>query len=734
MPNIRVEKTSCRACHGGCGAVVTLEDGKVTKIRPDSDSPLSRGRMCEKGLAGIELLYNPNRLKYPMKRLAGRGEGKWGRISWDEAYDMIAENIGKIKAENGMESIVIAQGTGRHHFYHTARFANTIGTPNWIEPGTAQCIMPRIQTGMMTYGSLPVVDYYNEKVVPGCALVWGTNPFVSGADCKTPFRMRDVMRKGTKAIVVDPRRTKIAEKAEIWLQIRPGTDAALALGMLHVIISEGLYDQEFVAKWTHGFEALAERVKEYPLHKVSEITWVSPEKIEAAARLFATTKPATLEWGCAIEHTPNAFQTVRAISLLPGITGNFDVPGGFIAGMHMLPDPDMNQRMLSREQDLKRLGRERFPILAGDANGFPGTHIPSVFEAVETGKPYPVRGLMLFGNNALMAVAETKRTYETLKKLDFISCMDLFMTPTAELADVVLPAACWLELDEVYQGPFFADHAVLCQKKLVRTNECKSDEEVFIELTKKLRLDPGADSVEEIYDAQLESVGKRFPQYKNVDFRKLKELNYLETPIEYGQYEKNNGLGTPTGKMELYCTTLEKLGYDPLPYFKEPPESPYSTPEVYKEFPLILTTGGRQTGYFISENRQIKSIRERNPFPIVEIHPETAAKYGIEDGDWVFIESPRGKITQKARLTDGIDPRVVNCQLGWWYPEVKTPDHGFLESNCNVLTSRRPPHDIHTGTYHLRALLCRIEKNPSRMIEERYHNAKAELFGESKGF
>ncbi len=715
-------KTACRACHGGCGALVTVEDGVVTRLRPDPDSPLSRGRMCPKGLAGIQLLYHPDRLKYPMRRLGARGSGRWERISWDEALDTITENIDRIRRESGPESIVLGQGTGRHHLKHVNRFANALGTPNWIEPGTAQCFFPRVATGGLTYGTMPVVDYYG-PVNPALLLIWGSNPVVSGADCEIQFRCRDAIAKGAQMIVVDPRRTELAKKAAFHLQLRPGTDAALALGFLHVIIQEELYDKAFCETYTYGFEALRERVQDYTPQRVSEITWVPAEQIVGAARLFAATHPAALEWGCALEHTPNCFQTVRALAILPGITGNFDIPGGWIEGAHVMPEADILIDKLPDEQGYKRMGEKEYKLLAGVGGACPAAHVPTLMNAMLTGEPYPIRALMLFGNNGIISFADSKKVRRAYENMEFISCMDMFMTPTAELADILLPAACWLELDEVYSGPSLADHVILVQKQVTRTHECRSDEEVLCELAHRLNLNYYAETPYDIYNDQLRAVGEKYPQYRDLDWEKMKALSYLEFPIEYEQYKKRGRFDTPTGKMELYSTAMEALGLDPLPNFIEPPESPYSTPELLEKYPVILTTGGRSKFYFISEGRQVPMLRKMEPYPQVEIHPETAARYGIADGDWVWIETRRGRITQKAKVTEDILPGVVNCALAWWYPEESSPGHGWDESNCNILTSQDPPYDPNSGTYQLRALLCSIRKNPDTSIEKRFRDS-----------
>lgn len=708
MSRREIVKAACRNCHGGCSALLTVEDGRLVRIAPDPDGPLNKGRMCAKGLSGIELLYHPDRLKYPLRRAGARGEGKWERITWDEAYDEMAANLKDIIQRYGAESICVAQGTGRHMFHHVPRFSNTLGTPNWIEPGFAQCFFPRVQVGMLCFGASPIADYYGE-VKPKCILVWGHNHEVTSAGSECQFLIHDAIQAGAKLIVVDPRRTRLAKHAEHWLSLRPGTDDALALGMLNVIINEDLYDHEFVEKWCYGFEALRERVQEYPPSRVAEITWLSEDEIISAARTFATTKPATLEWGVGIEHTPNTTQTVRAISLLMAITGNYDIPGGWLEDLGVLPAADHNNHLLSEEQGKKRLGENTYRILAGNHNHFPSAHIPSVLDAAITGKPYPIKSFLHFGNNGILSNADARKTAQALMAAEFNVCMDHFMTPTAELCDLVLPAAMWMELEEIHCAPDWG-HTILVQKQVVRPYDVRSDEEVFCELCARMGLPYGAEKPADIYDEQLRRAAEKYPQLKGIDFTAMKDLAYIQIPYTYKKYEERGRFNTPTGKVELYSTVFEKLGYDPLPYYEEPPESPLSSPELLKEYPYVLTTGGRRIFYFCSEGKQVPSFRRAHGFPQVEIHPETAARHGIADGDMVYIESPRGRIVQKAWVYDGIDPRVINCEYGWWFPEREGPEHGCYDSNCNVLTSMEGPFDPCMGTYQLRGLLCRIRK------------------------
>jgi thiosulfate reductase/polysulfide reductase chain A len=695
----KVYKSSCKMCHGGCGVLVHVKDGDITKIEGDPDSPMSKGRLCAKGLASLEHLYNPNRLLHPLKRRGERGEGKWERISWEEALDTITAKLERIREEYGPEAIALGQGTGRHHFNFVPRFANSLGTPNWCEPGCAQCFIPRMQVDFITFGGFAVCDYYGD-VNPECILVWGHNPLVTGPDGELQFALRDALKKGSRLIVVDPRLTETAKRADIWLQIRPGSDDALALSMLNAIIDEGLYDREFVERWTSGFDGLAERVQEYTPEWAEEITWIPAQRIREAARMFSMTKPATLEWGVAIEHTPNCFQTCRAVAMLPAITGNIDIPGGFILGtFHLNLFPFLAEN-LSEEMRKKRLGADKHKVLSGPDSIFPSAHIPTLLQAMLNGEPYPVKAFLIFGNNALATYANPRQVYDALMKLDLLVVTDIYMTPTAELADIVLPAATWPEVDKVEGFPIVADMIMMAQQKIVSRGEARQDEEIMIDLARRMDLEVGTEPLQEVYDFQLEPLG--------ITFDELKDKGYVFPPIKYRKHEEMGAFLTPSGKIEIHSTLLEGLGYDPLPYYQEPPESPISTPELLAEYPYILITGGRSPYFFHSEHRQIPSLRKRHPDPVVQMHPETAEKHGIAEGDWIWIETRRGKIQQKAEITDGIDPRVIHVEHAWWFPEEEDPEHGIWRCNANLLTDNGPPYDPAMGTYQLRALLCRI--------------------------
>ncbi len=696
-----VLKSVCRSCHGGCGVLLHVRDDRLVKVEGDRESPLNHGRLCPIGTCTLDIVYHPDRLKYPLRRAGARGAGQWERISWDQALDEISRRLLAIREEFGPEAIALGTGTGRHHIRWVSRFAHALGSPNWCEPGFAQCFHPRVNTCILTFGDFPVSDYTG-GVAPECIMFWGHNPTFSGPDGETRFNVLEALDHNPKIIVVDPRQTDLAKRANIWLQLRPGVDDALALAMLNVVIAEELYDKPFVARWTHGFDALRERVKQYSPEWAEPITWVAAEKIRAAARLFAAAKPALLDWGCAIEHTPKCIQTIRAVSMLPALTGNVDVPGGWVFGMHGLGRFPSLIENLTPAANAKRLGADRFKLLGGEGADLPAAHIPTLLQAMREGKPYPVKAFLVFGNNTLSTYANAKLVYESLMKLDFMVCADLFMTPTAELADIVLPAASWPELNELAGLPTVAANVVLAQQQAVRIGECKSDEEIFVELARRMKLPVGTEKVEDVLDAQL-AAGKL-----GVTFAELKGRGFVKVPFRYRKFE-DGGFKTPTGKIELYSTRLEALGYPPLPHYEEPPESPVSAPEVARDYPLVLTSGGRIPFFFNSEHRQIANLRKARQHPLAEIHPATAARHGIANGGWMWIETRRGRIRQKAKLTTGIDPRVIHVEHGWWFPEEPAPDYGIWKSNANLLTDNQPPYDPAMGTYQLRGLLCRVE-------------------------
>ena len=691
MDEVKRIRTACRSCHGGCGVIAHVKGGKVIKVEGDPGSPISHGSMCSKGLAILQLAYHPDRVLYPMKR----NDKGWKRISWDVALDTIAERFKEVIEAHGPESIVVGQGTGRDYESFLYRFANLLGTPNVLTAGH-QCYVSRIGATLITCGNLPVCDYEGE---PKCIVVWACNPLWTNPDEYKAEGFWRAYKKGSRLIVVDPRKGFLANRADLWLQLRPGTDAALAMGFLNVIIEEGLYDREFVEKYIHGWDAFVKRVREYPLDRVEEITWVGRDLIREAARVYASTKPACIQWGVPIEQTLNCTDANRLLTALMAVTGNLDVPGG---NVFFVPPPVRRVSEFSRHRDLppeqrkKRLGGEQYKLASRVALISP----KAAWDAILTGKPYPLKAGLLCGTNPVMTRANAKEVYEALKKLGFLTVIDFFLTPTAELADIFLPAATWLEQD--YVGDFWKRHGyVVARQKAVEIGECWQDHKIFQELGKTMGQEAyWWDRLEDALNYMLEPSGLTWDEFK--------ERGYLKGEQTYRKYEEK-GFSTPTGKVELYSTTLDKWGREPLPSYREIPESPISQPDLLDRYPYILNAGLRTPTFFHSANYMVPWLREIRPDPIVEIHPETAKRHGIEEGQWVYIESPRGRIRQRAKLNNGIDPRVIVAEHGWWFPELKDPGHGWDIANVNVLTDNNPEIcDPVMGSTNLRVLLCNI--------------------------
>ncbi|MCL1846934.1 MAG: molybdopterin-dependent oxidoreductase [Coriobacteriia bacterium] len=710
-------------CHEGCGVLIyTDKEGKMVKVEGDPENPFNQGRLCVRCLALPEVTYHPDRLLYPQKRVGERGEDKWERVSWEEAYDTIVTKFNAYKAEFGPQSVVFNQGTGRDVTWANGRLCYGFGSPNSsdFQSGMA-CYLPRLSSLYATTGSFLVADCsqhfpdrYDEPswTRPECIVIWGCNPIISNADGFLGHWIVDCMKLGSKLIVIDPRLTWLAAKADIWLQIRPGTDAAMALAWLDVIINEKLYDEDFVEMWTLGFDELAGRVAEYPVEKMAEITWVPQEKIEAAARLYATSKPAAIQWGLAIDMTKESLPAGQAITALWSITGNVDIPGGMVTVA--LPygadiwGGDWGYSHLSPEAKAVRIGLDKYPLLQW---GLPLAQADEIVEAMLTDDPYPIKAIWLVGSNALACMgADPEKLMKALNRMEFVVNIDLFKTPTAvACADLLLPVLTYPEKNGLRAVWY---HIGNINKAIEPVGEGKSDAQLAIELGHIFNPDLVPwETVEEYFDAVLEGTEMTFEEMRDAGA-------VLYTDFEYKKYEKGYergdgelGFNTPSGRIELYSTAYERSGLDPLPYFEEPTESPFSTPEMYEEYPIVLTSGARHWASFHSEHRQIHRLRAMRPDPIVEIHPETAAKYGVGEGDWIWIENHRGRVQRKVQLTTILDPRVINADHGWWYPE-KEPAapslYGMWDVNFNKLIPWDPGRSGFGANY--KSLLCKIYK------------------------
>jgi anaerobic selenocysteine-containing dehydrogenase len=786
-------------CHGSCGVLAYVKDGRLVKVEGDPDHPWNQGRLCSRCLAMTQYVYHPDRLTHPLKRVGRRGEGKWQPISWDAAFDLIEQKMKKIREESGPESVIFAMGTGRDIGPWICLLAYAYGSPNvMFSLSGIACYSPRIaavETVQGDYCILDAAQWFPKRYddphykVPECIIVWGYNIPASCPDNVFGHWLIDLRKRGAKIIAIDPRLSWFASRAERWLQLRPGTDGALAMGFLNVIINEGLYDKGFVEKWTNAphlirgdsgrllresdlikggspanfvvwdtetkkpavwdsknveykpkgikpalegefklsladgtkitartvWTLFRQEVNKYPAKRVSEISWVPEKDIIEAARLYARSRPASIHWGVPIDMTPAITPTSQAITALWCLTGNLDTPGGnvisryaFDAVAYALPGAEGVIRLESKEADKKRIGADRY----GPLNKFIWrAQTDLALEQIFTGKPYPIRGLWIQTCNPVAGIGlDPRKWVEAIKKLDFVVAVDLFMTPSTQLADVVLPAASFLEKDGVRSWWI----PLQTINKAISVGECKPDVEINFELAKRFNPNLRWNNIYELFDEIIKPSG--------LTFKQLQEKGWAFPPeghpsAPYHRFEKGllrpdkkPGFQTPSGRIELYSSLREEWGLEPLPHYEEPPFTPVSQPELFKEYPLILSTGRRSPVYFHSEHRQIPWLRKIDPDPVIEIHPKTAKSYGIEDGGWVWVENWMGRCKLKAKVTPVVPPWMVMAAHGWWFPE-KPPQEpslfGVWESNINQLIPMGAQGKDGLGA-PIKHLLCRI--------------------------
>ncbi len=679
-------------CHGGCGQKLYVEDGKLVRVEGDENNPWNQGRSCPRVLALKQYMYHPDRITTPLKRVGARGEGKFAPIGWDEAYDLCERELKAVRDKHGAESVIFVQGTGRDIGGPITLLAYSFGSPNWVQLGLSghSCYTPRLAAMKTTMGDFAVADcsQFLEKryddpqwVAPEVIIAWGQHPANGCPDAFYGHWIIDCMKRGSKIIAIDPRNTWTTSRAVHHLQNRPGTDGALALAMLNVIINEGLYDKDFVAKWVHGFDELKERVQQYPVDKVAAITEVPAGEIVAAARMFAKARQAAIHWGVPIDMCPDGTAVAHAIICLWAITGNIDIPGGQVIAkpsygvssypysseeMVQLYGADLVKRMTE-----KRIGADAYPMV----KNFRGWAQPDMMiDQIASGKPYPIKAAWIQTANIVGGqAARARHHYEALKKLDFIVVVDLFHNPTTmALADIILPAATFAEKDSIRS--WWAPLAII--SKRVQVGECKSDWEINFELAK--RFNPEGmkqwNTLEDLFNTRLKPSGLSAREIVADDGWKMPP----EGPSKpYHRHERGllrpdrkPGFNTPTGKVEVYSETYKSWQLDPLPFYTEPPQSAASTPDLFKKYPLVMITGARSQLYFHAEHRMIPWLREKMPDPLVEIHPDTARTFGIDEGEWVYLENDMGRVKRKATITRRVKPQHVHTMHGWWLPEL----------------------------------------------------------------
>lgn len=781
----------CGLCVSKCGSVATVENGRFIALEPDPTHPTGKA-LCAKGRAAPELVNNSDRLLYPLKRTRPKGDADpgWQRISWDEALDLTADRLRAIAAESGPESVVFTAASPSTSALDDAlpwipRLMNAFGSPNMCA-AMELCGWGRHQATTYTFGAPVPGAYMPDLERAGCILYWGYNPNL--ARLSHAVATTTALKRGARLIVVDPRRAGPANKADVWLCVRPGTDAALALGITHLMIERGWYDRDFVREWTnapllvrsdnsrlltmaeldaegsashyvawndalsrptpydpatgaydaaadlaltgafpietlHGqvecrpiFALMADSCRQYDPATVESICGVAGDQIERAARMLWESRPVAYYAWSGVEMQTGSTQIARAIAQLYTLTGSFDSPGGNVLFPAIPSGNTMGMELMAPEQRKRTLGLAERPL--GPARwGFVSTD--DVYRGILEQRPYPVRGIVGFGSNLLLSHADSDRGREALANLDFFVHTDLFMNPTAEMADIVLPVASCFETEALkmgFEGSAEAHALVQLRPRIVEPRgEARSDTQIVFDLACRLGL--GA----HFWDGDIDAALRYRLEPSGISLEALRvDSRGTRIPLQtrYRKFaERNNGMlqgfATPSRKIELYSETFLQQGYPPLPDYAEPLMSPISRPDLAERFPLILTCA-KQTVFCESQHRALPSLRRLAPEPEVELHPLAAEQRGIAPGDWVTVETPGGQIRVRAKFNDALEPRVACAQHGWWQacPELGLPGHDPLSAagaNLNRIIGNEAIDPI-SGSVPHRAYLCEIRR------------------------
>jgi anaerobic selenocysteine-containing dehydrogenase len=681
--------TICAMCGPGpgCGIVALVRDGRFMGVEGMREAPTNQGRCCPKAYAAPQWVYSPERLKHPLKRVGARGEGKFQRIGWDEALEIIAGELAQQKEKFGPESLGILSPARRTYSDFLFRFLIAHGSPNYGHSGI--CAQQRGLSFRYTLGSVPVPDLARSNLI----VIWGKQPAFSGAPMGHLRAILDAQARGAKVVAVKPSMEPDVALADVWLPIRPGTDAALALAMLHVVIDERLYDAEFVARWTYGFDQLKAHVQRYTPHWAARITGLPAEQIAQVARLYATTKPACIYNGNGLEHAPSCNDAVRAIASLMAISGNLDRPGGdlFPAGSSMPAPQSVHLRERYTQEWVDKLVGPEFPRPFQPAIEGTTSAYYRLCESVLTGKPYPIRALIAPGTQPTVSTRGSKHVMDALKKVDFFVVIDVMRTAEMAYADVVVPVATMYECNHPFEA---RDGWLMAHNRVIEPlGDYKSDYEFWLDLGVKMGY--GADfwdgDIEACMNYQLEPFGMTMEELR----RHPTGIVYQERPVVYERYEQvfsrrsprlSKDPYLPQGKVALYNTTFEQHGFNPLPEWREPPEGPTATPELLDRYPLILSDYHTSKVFNASWLRNIPILREIQPYPALQIHPDTARARGIEDGDWVRVESLHGTMRMRAEIYPGIRPDTVMALHGWWQgcEQMDLSDFPLLDDGANT--------------------------------------------------
>lgn len=704
----------CGVCPAGCWVTVVIERGEVKKVRPREDHPL--GMLCTLGAHSPEIVHDPQRLRHPLRRVGPKGGYEFERISWDDAFEIIVANLQRTKAHHGPEATAIYTGRGAFErslcdvfqpegvvISSASSLLFPFGSPNTLGVG-ALCyvsfamIAPHVTMGEM----LVTMDWDIEEAE--LIIVWGANP----ATDSPPLLHEQIKRarsRGAEVIVIDPRRSETARETDAeWIPVRPGTDGALALGLIQVLLEEELYDEDFAENWTVGFPELEQYAQHFTAEVVEGITGVPSETIRRLARRIAGARGACPVIYSGLEYSDSGVQAIRAAWILWALAGQLDVPGGLVFRMRESLFPINRDGLIPNPDVKKALGRDRFPIY-GHYRG--ESHAIALPRAILEGEPYEIRSLIIHGGSMITSWPNPSLWREALGALDFLVCIDRYLTADAAYADVVLPATTMYEITSyMTYGPMFT----IREKVVEPQGEARNDFLIMAELADRLgygHLYP--QSEEELLERALRGSGFSVEEVRAAG-------GSVQIPTAMRRYKKwekgllrpdgKPGFNTPTGKFEIASTVLEEHGYDALPVYTEPGEGPLAQPVLAEKYPLVFNSGSRIYADFRSQHHGVPGLSRKAPDPVVTLNTSDAAARGIRDGDWVHVVSPRGRVKFRARLTEDIVAGVIDANMGGGGP---LGPESWQNCNVNELTDLHR-HDPISGFPVYKALLCDVAR------------------------
>ncbi len=704
-----VKKGLCGICPAGCGVEIIMDGEKLHRIKPMKRHPL--GIVCTRGVHSEEIIYSPDRLRFPMRRIGDRGKGKLERISWEEAFELSARFIKKVVEKYGPEAIAIYSGRGGFDqslldIFPTDGYDGIalnllfpLGSPNTFSVSSLCNNSHRVLAPMTTFGT-SYDHLFPDLEQSDLIIVWGSNP----ATDSPPLNLKKILEakeRGTRVVVIDPLKTYTAEKADEWIGIRPGTDGALALGIAHVMMEKGFYDSDFADDWTHGLRDFMEYIKRFSPHEVEKITWIKAQKVEQLAQDFYRLRTAPLLC-TGLEYTNSGVQNIRALLILLALSGNLDKPGGLV--FRMRQGSRIRRNRMESPKGKQVIGSDRHPLYCDLNKSGQFMELP---RSILRADPYPVKGLIVLGGSILTAFPNPELWRRSFEALACLIVIDRFLTNDAFYADVILPATTMFEITSYKSYP---EHLSFRGSVIPPLGEARNDYLILAELAKALGY---GDRYPQTEEDMLKFIFGKAPF--SIDELKLNKegISIPSPPMIYEKYKSGllrkdgkPGFETPSGKFEISSNLLKKYGYCSLPVYQEPSEGPIGSPELTKEYPLVLTTGTRIQSTFRSQHLNIPGLLKLQEKPNILIHPEDAKAREIQDGDRVWVRTKRGSVCFYAKVTERIVRGVIEANMGGGGP---LQPREWREANVNELTDPENRDPI-SGFPVFKALLCEVEK------------------------